>query len=133
MEADRVNILLIEDNPAEAELVRVMLSDVRGARFSIEHRDTLAAGLDLLGRGGFDVVLLDFNLPDGSGIPVFQKTYAVAPWVPILILTNVKDEATALRAVREGAQDYLLKRDVESNLLSRAIRYAIERERADRA
>ena len=133
MASDVLRVLLVEDNPAEAELVRDALSRARGERFVVEHAGRLQAGLDRLVANGFDVVLLDFSLPDSVGLETYERLRERAPWVPVVILTNLDDEETAVRAVREGAQDYLLKRELASGLLVRSIRYAIERFRAEQA
>jgi len=135
MDDASLKILLIEDSPADADLVRYMLSESRQPSFTVEHVERLRDGLSILSKPGndTDVVLLDFNLPDSTGLDSFKETHNAAPNVPVIILTNNKDEDTALLAVREGAQDYLVKKDVDSNLLTRSIRYAIERERAEKA
>ncbi len=133
MASDVLRVLLVEDNPAEAELVRDALGRARGERFVVEHAGRLQAGLDRLVANGFDVVLLDFSLPDSVGLETYERLRERAPWVPVVILTNLDDEETAVRAVREGAQDYLLKRELASGLLVRSIRYAIERFRAEQA
>ncbi len=133
MASDVLHVLLVEDNPAEAELVRDVLGRARGERFVVEHTARLQAGLERLGANDFDVVLLDFSLPDSVGLETYEKLRERAPWVPVVILTNLDDEETAVRAVREGAQDYLLKRELATGLLVRSIRYAIERFRTERA
>jgi len=133
MESYPFKVLLIEDSLPDADLVRVMLTESRHPRFELEHTERLGPGLERLRARRFDVVLLDFNLPDSKGIWSFKETHAVAPNVPIIIMTNNEDDEMALRAVREGAQDYLVKKDVTANLLTRSIRYAIERERAEQA
>ncbi len=130
---ETINLLMVEDTPAEAELVQIMLSEVRRVRYNVTHVERLSAGLDILRRRTPDVVLLDFNLPDSSGLETFRSVHSLAPHVPVIILTNLKDEEMAIYAVRQGAQDYLVKREVDSNLLSRAIRYAIERCGSERA
>jgi len=128
-----LKVLLVEDNQQEAELVRLMLSQARRDSISVEHVDRLEPGLTRLGAGDIGAVLLDCNLPDSSGLATFERMHAAAPRVPIVILTNVDDEDLAIAAVRDGAQDYLVKRQVDSDLLSRALRYAVERQRADEA
>lgn len=120
------SVLLIEDDSIEAALIGEQLS---GAR--IEHVQRLRAGIDRLAAQPFDVVLLDLNLPDGSGIDNLHRVRAAAPAVPVVIMTNVEDENGAVAAVAEGAQDYLIKRQITPELLSRAIRYAIARQEAD--
>ncbi len=130
---DLRTILLIEDNPADAALVRTVLEDHAAARFRLEHRDRLASGLERLRQGGVDLVLLDFSLPDSRGLETFRAVYSSSPRVPVIVLTSLEDDAVAVQAVAEGAQDYLVKRQLDGTLLSRSIRYAIERNRADEA
>ncbi|MEE9522368.1 MAG: PAS domain S-box protein [candidate division NC10 bacterium] len=129
----KINILLIEDNPGDARLIREMLGEVRGASFAMEVASELPTGLQRLSAGGADVVLLDLSMPGSGGLDTFTKAHAQAGQVPIIVLTGLDDEAVAVRAVREGAQDYLIKGQVDSHLLGRAIRYAIERKRAEAA
>ncbi len=124
---------MIEDDPREAELVRDLLSGVRGMAFDVTYEERLKPGVERLTRDGADVVLLDFKLPDGSGLAAFNQVRAAAPTVPVIIVTNMEDETLAIEAVGQGAQDYLLKRDLDTGLLGRAIRYAMERARAERA
>lgn len=131
MDASCVNVLLIEDNPGDARLIREMLREARGVRVNVHHADRLAAGLERLAEPGIDVLLLDLSLPDSHGLETFTRAHAAAPRVPIVVLSGLADETLALRAVQEGAQDYLLKGQVESALLARSRRYAIERQRAE--
>ena len=133
MKDKHIKVLLVEDNPGDARLIQEMLTEIRGATFNFERADRLSTGLEHLVEGRIDVVLLDLGLPDSQGLDTFDKAYAQAPEVPIVVLTALDDEALAIRAVREGAQDYLVKGQVDSNLLARAIRYAIERKKAEEA
>ena len=128
-----VNVLLIEDNPGDARLIREMLADSKSAVFNIELADRLSTGLAHLagGNGDFDVVLLDLSLPDSSGIGTFVRTGAQAQNMPIVVLTGLYDTELAILAVQKGAQDYLVKGQVNSEIMVRAIRYAIERNRAE--
>ncbi|MGA9347444.1 MAG: ATP-binding protein [Anaerolineae bacterium] len=126
-----IKILLIEDNPGDARLIREMLPEVRGAAFDVEWADRLSTGLEYLAGGGIDVVLLDLSLPDSRGLGTFARTHAQAPQVPIIVLSGLDDEGLAVKAVREGAQDYLVKGQMDSDLLVRSMRYAIERKRAE--
>jgi diguanylate cyclase (GGDEF)-like protein/PAS domain S-box-containing protein len=128
-----LKVLLIEDSPEEADLIRAMLFKSRRETVAVDHVVRLQEGLQRLQEGAFDIVLLDFSLPDSSGLASFERAREVAPGMPIVILTNLDDDETALRAVREGAQDYLVKRKVNDELLLRSIRYAIERRHAERA
>ena len=133
MEDKHIKVLMIEDNPRDARLIREMLSEVRGALFDLKCADQLSTGLERLAAGGVDVLLLDLILPDSQGLNTFAKAYAQAPEIPIVVLTGLDDETLAVKAVREGAQDYLVKGQVDGNLLERSMRYAIERKWAEEA
>lgn len=109
-----------------------MLAEAENISFDLEWKDSLSTGLERLTKIETDVVLLDLNLPDSRGFVTFTKTRAQAPEVPIVILTGIPDEKLALKAVREGAQDYLIKSHIDSDLLIRTIRYAIERKYSER-
>lgn len=122
-------VLLIEDNPGDVRLIREMLHDAEGADFALESADRIARGLERLARGGIDVILLDLHLPDSRGFPTLKKVQAGAPDIPILVLTGLEDEDLAVNAVREGAQDYLVKGQIDTALLVRCLRYALERHR----
>ena len=132
-ERPQFRILLIEDEPADARMVRTLLGRADDTRCTIEHRERLAQGLERLGEGGIDLVLLDFSLPDSRGLDSFRALHSAHPEIPVIVLTSLDDDALAVRAVAEGAQDYLVKRDADTRLLARAIRYAVERHRSDRA
>lgn len=121
-------VLLIEDNPGDARLIREMLTEVPTSGFRLEWVDRLARGLDRLGTSGIGVVLLDLSLPDSQGLATFQAVRSTAPLTPIVVLSGLTDEELALTAVREGAQDYLVKGRVDGELLARALGYAIERQ-----
>src|SRR3954451_5403331 len=127
---DKITVLLVEDNPGDARLLREAVHEAEGQQIHLVHVDTLAKGLARLGQERFDVVMLDLSLPDADGLETLVKTHEHAPSVPIVVLTGLDDEALAIRAVREGAQDYLVKGQVTSQLLVRAMRYATERKRA---
>ncbi|MEE9204784.1 MAG: diguanylate cyclase, partial [Nitrospirales bacterium] len=126
-----ITVLLVEDSPGDARQIREMLAEVRGTSFTVECSDRLTTGLKRLAAGGNDVVLLDLSLPDSHGLDTLAKIRARAPQVPIIALTGLDEEAVAVKALREGAEDCLVKGRLDSNLLVRAIRYAIERKRAD--
>jgi signal transduction histidine kinase len=129
MEHEPIKVLLIEDNPGDARLIWEMLAQARGARFDLECAERLSSGLERLAQGGIDVLLLDLSLPDSQGLDTLIRVHTPAPEVPIMVLTGLDDEALAVKAMREGAQDYLVKGQVDSNLLLHSIRYAIERHR----
>ena len=128
-----INVLLVEDNPGDARLLREALAGTDSLRFRLLHVERLGDAVANLNEGNCDVVLLDLSLPDGHGLESIARCHAAAPKVPVVVLTGLDDEALALKAVREGAQDYLVKGQVDGNLLVRAMRYAIERKRAEQA
>jgi signal transduction histidine kinase len=125
-----IRLLLVEDNPGDARLVREHLSDIAGRpRFALGDAPTLAQALDMARREAFDIVLLDLSLPDSTGLETLARWQASAPELPVIVFTGLDDEAQAVAAVREGAQDYLVKGRIDGDVLSQAIRYAIERKR----
>lgn len=126
-------LLLVEDDPAQAALVRALLRETPALAMEVAHAGTLAAALELLARGGLDVVLLDLGLPDSQGLATFATVHERFPAVPVLILTGRSDEDLGMVAVQGGAQDYLLKREVGGPALARSLRYAMERSRLLRA
>jgi serine phosphatase RsbU (regulator of sigma subunit) len=125
----RIRALLIEDNPGDALLIEVMLKDADAEAFDLHRVERLDDALRELGNGGFDVVLSDLSVPDSSGLETFQRLHARAPHVPIIVLSGLNDTTVALNAVHQGAQDYLIKGEVNGDLLARSMRYAIERKR----
>ena len=130
---EAIKVLLIEDNPGDARLIREILARARGAQFELERVERLSTALERLAAGRFQAILLDLTLPDSSGLDTFLQVHARAPHVPITVLSGFDDEVVAIRAVREGAQDYLVKGEGGGSLLVRTIRYAIERQRAEEA
>jgi signal transduction histidine kinase/HPt (histidine-containing phosphotransfer) domain-containing protein len=128
-----IHTLLIEDSPDDALLIREFLADARQSVFDVEHVEWLSAALERLARGGIDVVLLDLQLPDSRGLDTFRAVQKASPAVPVVVLSGFEDETTALTAVQEGAQDYLVKGQVGTAVLERAVRYSIERGRTSRA
>jgi signal transduction histidine kinase len=124
-----IRVLLIEDNPPDARLIEIMLSEAKGVDFDLEYVDRLSAGLERVERGGIDVVLLDLGLPDSQGLDTFRKVREHVPDLPVVVLTGLDDEDVGLEAMRSGAQNYLIKGQASGDLLARTIRYAIERRR----
>lgn len=120
-------VLQIEDDKQYAYLVREHLHLTRPNTFAVERTDRLADGLDQLGRGAFDLVLLDLDLPDSKGLDSLRGLVAVFPGVPVVVLTGHDDEDNAIEALREGAQDYLVKTRTEPGKVGRALLYAIQR------
>jgi signal transduction histidine kinase/DNA-binding NarL/FixJ family response regulator len=127
-----VHLLLVEDNPGDARLLRETLRDAPSFAHRLSHEATLADGLARLARGGVDVLLLDLSLPDAHGLDTVARAAAAAPEVPIVVLTGLDDETTAVRALTAGAQDYLTKGMLDAPLLVRTLRYARERKRLER-
>jgi Flp pilus assembly CpaE family ATPase len=125
-----VHILLIEDNPGDAGLVREMLSEGRDAQFRIDWVQALRPGLDRLTRGDIDMVLLDLSLPDSQGLESLAAIRGRAPNLPVVVLTGLDDEDFAHEAVRCGAQDYLVKGELSGGALARTLRYAMLRQRS---
>ncbi len=123
-------LLLVEDNPFIARLVREML-ETSSNKLRLLHVETLAAARQRLLSSPPACLLLDLTLPDADGLHALIEARRAAPEVPIVVLTGLEDEGLAVRAVREGAQDYLMKRKVDMHSLSRAIRYAMERKGAE--
>jgi diguanylate cyclase (GGDEF)-like protein len=123
------DVLLIEDNPGDARLIREMIAEEADAPFQIQHVLRLAHGLERLAAGGVALVLLDLSLPDSLGLDTFARVYAHSPAVPIVVLTGHDDHNVALAAVKSGAQDYLVKARLDRELLVRSMHYAIERKR----
>ncbi len=138
-----LNILLIEDNPGDIRLLQEILREVTTTRCQITPVMTLAAAIEQLSAqernttkiesSHFDVILLDLSLPDSQGIASFLDLHDRYPQIPIIILTGLDDQNLAISAMQQGAQDYTIKGQVDSNLLLRSIRYAIERERTETA
>jgi PAS domain S-box-containing protein len=126
-----VKILLIEDNPADARLVREWLMEAGVEQFQLEQADRLDAGLKLLTEKSFDAVLLDLGLPDSQGLETLKALRTKASATPIVVLTGLSDEVVAMKAVREGAQDYLVKGEIKESHLIRSLRYARERRRME--
>jgi signal transduction histidine kinase/DNA-binding response OmpR family regulator len=132
MKNKHIRVLLIEDNPGDRRLIQEYLSDIKGHLFNIENTEYLSNAFDLLDKKNFDIILLDLTLPDSTGFETFVRTFSKAPMIPIIVLTGNDDEDLAIKTVRFGAQDYLIKGKIDGNLLVRCIRYAIERKQAER-
>lgn len=124
-----IRVLLVEDNPGDARLIREMLNEVRSAAIELVCADRLDEAVQAVAAEPFAIVLLDLNLPDSTGIETFVRLRDMAPDIPVVVLSGLDDENAAVHAVQEGAQDYLVKGHVDGPLLVRAIRYAIERNR----
>lgn len=128
----KISVLLVEDNPGDADLIEEYLADSERNEYDIQHVDTLASATSVLSQNKVDVVLLDLSLPDSVGLDTVRFVTTRFPEVVIIVLTGLQDEKVALQCVRYGAQDYLEKNLVTPVLLNRSIAYSIERKRATR-
>jgi signal transduction histidine kinase len=127
MDRQTTQVLLIEDNPGDADLVRLRLVEGK-TPVNVNCVNRLSEGLASITRETPSVVLLDLNLPDSHGADTFRRVMEHAPNVPVVVLSGQDDEALAMKAVHQGVQDYLIKGDISSKHLERAIRYAVERQ-----
>ena len=130
--AERISVLLIEDNPIHARLIQNLLEESTTSVFDLIPVDRLSTGIERLDSGNIDVVLLDLVLPDSQEMDTLEQVRAAAPEIPIVILTSLDDVTLAAKAVEEGAQDFLIKTETNSRSLTRSIHYAIERTRAQK-
>ena len=122
-------VLLVEDNPGDARLIELMLDEIRPKRFSLQHVERLSRAIRILEREQFGLVLLDLGLPDSQGLDTFAAVHAAAPGIPVVVLTGNQDEVVGSEAVQAGAQDYLVKDQLDGATFVRALGYAIERHR----
>jgi two-component system, sensor histidine kinase and response regulator len=127
----RLKVLLVEDNPGDARLIQESLADASDQSFDLEIAETLGKGLKRLNLGGIDAILLDLALPDSYGMETFIRAKAHGLGVAIIVLTGLADDSLGLKLVQGGAQDFVAKVDVSGNNLTRAILYAVERERLE--
>jgi len=127
MARDKISLLLIEDNPMDAMLLKESLMGISIPLFDLTCVGTLGEAFEMLDKQRFNVILSDLGLPDSRGPNTFARLHARAPHLPIIVLTGLDDEEVAMQMVRQGAQDYLVKGEVPGELLVRALRYAIER------
>ncbi len=133
---DVLKILLIEDNPMDVALIQEMLKQAQAKDpddviYDFRHAGSLAVA-EPYWKGPIDLVLLDLSLPDTQGLATFMRAQALAGQAPIVVLTGMSDDHLALEAVRNGAQDYLVKWQMGSRTLSKVLRYAIERKKAEK-
>jgi signal transduction histidine kinase len=128
-EEKTLQVLLVEDNAGDARLLRDMFSKETAGSFTLTHLTRMSEAEKYLARGGVDIVLLDMGLPDGQGLENLRRARAAAPDVVMIVLTGLEDEALAAAAIKEGAQDYLIKGQIENRALPRALRHAMDRHR----
>ena len=129
MEKQTIKILLIEDDPEDTTIISEMLQDIKDTRYELTLADRLATALKYLAQDKYEIILLDLDLPDSQGLSTLAAVESKVIDTPIVVLTYLNDDEMGVKAVKSGAQDYLIKSQVTSQLLSRSIRYAIERQR----
>ena len=127
MSPEEIKILLVEDNPGDVFLMHLAVREAGMGPVKLERVQRLRAAMERLERDAFDVILLDLALPDSQGLDTLARALEHASDIPIVVFTATEDEELGLEAVRQGAQDYLVKGQVDEKLLLRSIRYAIER------
>ena len=126
-------LLLVEDNPGDARLLREMFNEQGLHNIDLTHVECMGEAEVHLGQTAFDIILLDLGLPDVHGLGAVRRAHAAAPRVPLVVLTSSDDESMATQAFQEGAQDYLIKGQIDGRGLIRALRYAIERKTLEEA
>jgi diguanylate cyclase (GGDEF)-like protein/PAS domain S-box-containing protein len=120
-------LLLVEDNPGDARLLREMFNEQGSHNTELTHVECIREAEKYLAERVFDIIVLDLGLPDAKGLGAVRKAHAAAPHVPLVVLTGLDDDALAAQALQEGAQDYLIKGQIDGRGLLRALRYAVER------
>ena len=126
----KFKVLLIEDEPDTVSGIQLALRDTV---FDLEWRDSLTSGIERLSSGSIDLVLLDLGLPDSQGYATFKKLHELFPSIAVVVQTALSDETIAVKAMHEGAQDYLIKGKIDIDILLRSMRYAVERHHAEKA
>ncbi|HEY5509399.1 MAG TPA: response regulator [Prolixibacteraceae bacterium] len=123
-----ITILLIEDNTQDIRLINEMLKEIRSFNYNLETVATLKEGCEQIQKNNFDIILLDLNLPDSTGRQTFQKVIDCCKEIPVVLITGIEDEELSLKLIKEGAQDYLTKQNLNPDLLGKSILYSIERQ-----
>ncbi len=130
MASERIKLLVVEDSDADFRLVSELLNDFAPALFEISRSKNMAGALKIIAENRFDAALLDLNLPDSKGLSIIDNISGIQPGIAMLVFTDLDDEKSGIDALHKGAEDYLVKGSLQGELLSRCIRYAIERKRA---
>lgn len=133
MPNERIRVLLVEDNPGDARLIREMLAGPAyfGTSYQLSSVETLASAHQICSDQEFEAILLDLNLPDSTGLQALESLDEVLPQVPIIVLTGLNDVELTVQSVQHGAQDYITKEECTSQLLTRVLYYAMERKRVE--
>ncbi len=127
----KIKVLLVEDNPDDALLVQEMMTAEGAGRYEFTVEGTLKSAQERLQKESFDLMLLDFNLPDSHGLVTMKSLQKIAPYLAIVVITGMDDEAVALKALEFGAEDFLVKSQFDGRLLMRSAKYAVERKRSE--
>ena len=127
MNKETIPVLLIEDNPGDARFIQELLKESSSVYFNLTIQETLSEGLEVFLKNKFDIILLDLNLPDSFGLNTVSIIHEKIKDIPIIVLTGRVDEELALKSLKFGIQDYLVKGKIDSVLLERSISYAVER------
>jgi PAS domain S-box-containing protein/putative nucleotidyltransferase with HDIG domain len=131
--SERLRVLVVEDNPADVDLIRDYMSGAGFNDFHIDIASSLSEAIARLEKDTFDLLLIDLGLPDSQGLETYLRLQKIVPNLPVIILTGLDDEDAGIAAVRNGAQDYLIKNQMAGNLLMRSAQFAVERKRAEEA
>jgi len=131
MKKKSIKVLLLEDNPGDVRLIKEMLSDTSITIFNMINCESIENAKDRIEKEKFDVILLDLNLPNSQGYKTFEKIHDIKPETPIVVLTGINDDSLGEKTVRNGAQDYLVKGEINSQLLARVLLYSISRKRIE--
>jgi diguanylate cyclase (GGDEF)-like protein len=133
MPKDHIRVLLVEDNPGDARLIREMLASPAyyGVTYKLSQVETLSVAVQVCSINPIEVILLDLNLPDSTGMETLENLNGMFPHIPIVVLTGLNDSELTMQSVQHGAQDYITKEECSSQLLARVIHYAIERKRIE--
>lgn len=122
-------ILLIEDNPGDIRLMKEMLNEMVTFDYHLITAETLKDGCELIEKENVILILLDLNLPDSNGKETFDAVMSVADQIPVVLVSGLHNVELSLSLIKEGAQDYIVKNDLNSSMLSRTIEFAIERKK----
>ena len=128
MDKRPLRVLLVEDDPGDEAYIREVLSEGKDQEIHLETADRLRTALARMEQGDVDLLLLDLSLPDSTGLETYRKIHEAWPRIPIVLLTGLDDYQVAVKAASEGAQDYLVKKGLDTGVLIRAIRYSVERQ-----
>ncbi|MGE5398761.1 MAG: response regulator [Ignavibacteriales bacterium] len=131
MNEPQITILLVEDNLGDVHLINELIHDTGAMNIKVDQAFRLSTGIQRLMKGGVDLVLLDLGLPDSMGLDTLRKILPESKGTPVVVLTGLEDEEIGIKAVQAGAQDYLVKYQLDPVLFMRSIRFAIERKRVN--